>query len=82
MGYRQVGKPTDFDSVIRRFESCYPIQFLAPAKNWMSRRSLSEGGLTVSHHEPGRTEEPHLVNFNRTPEDWVTFHEMSRNFST
>ena len=51
MGYRQVGKPTDFDSVIRRFESCYPIQFLAPAKNWMSRRSLSEGGLIISHLE-------------------------------
>jgi len=27
MGYRQAGKPTDFDSVIRRFESYYPIQF-------------------------------------------------------
>ena len=28
LGYRQVGKATDFDSVIRRFESCYPIQFI------------------------------------------------------
>ncbi|CAE80585.1 hypothetical protein predicted by Glimmer/Critica [Bdellovibrio bacteriovorus HD100] len=27
LGYRQVGKTTDFDSVIRRFESCYPIHF-------------------------------------------------------
>jgi len=27
MGCRQVGKPTDFDSVIRRFESFHPIQF-------------------------------------------------------
>src|SRR5665648_120383 len=27
MGYRQVGKATDFDSVIRRFESCYPSHY-------------------------------------------------------
>ena len=27
MGYSQVGKTTDFDSVIRRFESYYPIHF-------------------------------------------------------
>ena len=25
-GYSQVGKATDFDSVMRRFESCYPCQ--------------------------------------------------------
>ena len=27
LGYRQVGKAIDFDSIIRRFKSCYPIQF-------------------------------------------------------
>ena len=26
MGYSQVGKAADFDSVMRRFESCYPSQ--------------------------------------------------------
>jgi hypothetical protein len=28
LGYRQVGKAIDFDSIIRRFKSSYPIQFL------------------------------------------------------
>jgi hypothetical protein len=28
LGCRQVGKPSDFDSDIRRFEACHPIQFL------------------------------------------------------
>ncbi len=27
LGYRQVGKASDFDSDIRRFKSCYPIHF-------------------------------------------------------
>ena len=27
MGYSQVGKAADFDSVMRRFESCYPSQY-------------------------------------------------------
>lgn len=26
LGYRQVGKAIDFDSIIRRFKSSYPIQ--------------------------------------------------------
>ncbi len=29
LGCRQAGKPSDFDSDIRRFESCHPIQFLS-----------------------------------------------------
>ena len=28
LGCRQVGKATDFDSVMRRFESCHPSHFL------------------------------------------------------
>lgn len=32
LGYRQVGKAIDFDSIIRRFKSCYPIQFLTNGK--------------------------------------------------
>ena len=27
LGYSQVGKAPDFDSGMRRFESCYPSQF-------------------------------------------------------
>ena len=27
MGYSQVGKAPDFDSGMRRFESCYPSQY-------------------------------------------------------
>jgi hypothetical protein len=43
LGYSQVGKATDFDSVMRRFESCYPSQTEAgsPAtlRKWLSGRA-------------------------------------------
>lgn len=41
MGYRQVGKALDFDSSIRRFESCYPIHFY----NTVSSLPLTVDGI-------------------------------------
>ena len=45
MGYRQVGKALDFDSSMRRFKSCYPIQFSCSVLS--AKKSPNRGNYSV-----------------------------------
>lgn len=65
---RQVGKPSDFDSDIRRFESCRRIQFFKAKDDWRKAlgvsleelkkavRSLEEAILLHANATPGTRE--------------------------
>jgi hypothetical protein len=47
LGCRQAGKPSDFDSDIRRFESCHPIQFSFGKLDENRKSGSSHFGSTV-----------------------------------
>lgn len=43
LGYSQVGKATDFDSVIRRFESYYPSHLFGPLAQLVEHLTFNQG---------------------------------------
>ena len=48
-GYSQVGKATDFDSVMRRFESCYPCQIIPLIGEPLMRGAYDPVAQLVEH---------------------------------
>ena len=77
MGYSQVGKAADFDSVMRRFESCYPSQYDPLAQSaehltfnqgvrssnlrWLTRKKHFFGSAFFNEINPFRICEIHFV---------------------